>query len=66
MVLCLWATYVFQCLTMASVESMMVPSMSKRKPSKVRVTIGPLKAPVVGNGGTCAMTRSVDCKSNVD
>lgn len=28
-------THVSQCLTTASVESMMVPSMSKRKPSKV-------------------------------
>ena len=34
------ATHVFQCLTTASVESIMVPSMSKRKPSKVACSGG--------------------------
>lgn len=33
-------TYDSQCLTTASVESMMVPSMSKRKPSKVSSCVG--------------------------
>lgn len=34
LMLLLLTTYVCQCFTTASVESMMVPSMSKRKPSK--------------------------------
>ncbi len=37
-----------QCLTTAAVESMMVPSMSNRRPSKVRVSGGAEKAGVVG------------------
>lgn len=43
-----------QCLTMAAVDSMMVPSMSKRKPAKAARCGGMLKRgcePILGGSG---------------